>query len=184
MRLWSLHPRYLDSRGLVALWREALLARAVLRGHTRGYRHHPQLERFRAQPAPLSAIALYLESVYREARERGYEFDGRKLGTCRSRAVIAVSRGQLQYEWEHLLAKLRRRSPAVWRKWARAPVPDAHPLFRVRRGSVEAWERAPAVPGRASFQRAPVRRGAAVSASALRSCGPARRSHRGPSPRR
>ena len=159
MRLWSLHPRYLDSRGLVALWREALLAREVLRGNTRGYRHHPQLARFRAHSAPLSAIALYLESVYREARARGYEFDRRKLGTCRSRAVIAVSRGQLQYEWEHLLAKLRRRSPAVWRKWARAPAPEAHPLFRVRRGPVEAWERP-----------------AAVSASALRSCGPARRS--------
>jgi hypothetical protein len=43
MRLWSLHPQYLDPQGLVALWREALLAQAVLRGKTRGYKHHPQL---------------------------------------------------------------------------------------------------------------------------------------------
>jgi hypothetical protein len=39
---------YLDGRGLVALWREALLAQAVLRGRTRGYRH-PQLARFRSR---------------------------------------------------------------------------------------------------------------------------------------
>ena len=47
MRLWTLHPKYLDARGLVALWRESLLAQAVLAGRTRGYRSHPQLERFR-----------------------------------------------------------------------------------------------------------------------------------------
>ncbi len=34
MRLWTLHPKYLDPRGLVALWREALFAQAVLRGWT------------------------------------------------------------------------------------------------------------------------------------------------------
>lgn len=141
MRLWSLHPRYLDSRGLVALWREALLARAVLRGNTRGYLHHPQLERFRSQAATLSAIALYLESVYEEAAARGYAFDRRKLGPCRRRVTIPVSRGQLQHEWNHLLAKLRRRSPAVWRTWARTPMPEVHPLFRIRRGPVEVWER-------------------------------------------
>lgn len=141
MRLWSLHPRYLDSRGLVALWREALLARAVLRGNTRGYLRHPQLDRFRAHSAALSAIALYLESIYEEAAARGYAFDRRKLGPCRRRVTLAVSRGQVQYEWNHLLAKLRRRSPAVWRKWARTPMPEVHPLFRIRSGPVETWER-------------------------------------------
>ena len=60
MRLWTLHPRYLDAAGLVALWREGLLARAVLRGKTRGYRHHPQLERFRCHASPRSAINRYL----------------------------------------------------------------------------------------------------------------------------
>jgi hypothetical protein len=32
MRLWTLHPQYLDPRGLVALWRVALLAQQVLLG--------------------------------------------------------------------------------------------------------------------------------------------------------
>lgn len=75
MRLWSLHPKYLDPKGLVALWREALLARAVLRGETRGYRHHPQLQRFQAHATPRMAINAYLMAVHAEATARGYNFD-------------------------------------------------------------------------------------------------------------
>ena len=67
MRLWSLHPRYLDAKGLVALWREALLAQKVLHGNTKGYRNHPQLTRFKQQQNPLAAIAAYLREVQREA---------------------------------------------------------------------------------------------------------------------
>lgn len=141
VRLWSLHPRYLDSQGLVALWREALLAQAVLRGETRGYRHHPQLERFKHQRAPLAAISRYLECVYMEAAARGYSFDRTKFRSARKRAAMPVSLGQLQYEWAHLRAKLRRRSPATWRKWSRIRVPETHPLFRLRSGIVESWER-------------------------------------------
>lgn len=37
MRLWSIHPKYLDAKGLVALWREALLAQKVLKGETTGW---------------------------------------------------------------------------------------------------------------------------------------------------
>ena len=70
MRLWSLHPRYLDSKGLVALWREALLAKAVLSGRTRGYRQHPQLARFRAHPEARAAINAYLAAVHEEATGR------------------------------------------------------------------------------------------------------------------
>ena len=101
MRLWSLHPKYLDPQGLVALWREGLLARAVLRGETKGYRHHPQLARFASHASPRSAINAYLRAVYEEAVERGYEFDRRKIGPSRSVAQIAVPRGQLLYEWQH-----------------------------------------------------------------------------------
>ena len=46
MRLWSLHPKYLDIKGLVACWREGLLARKVLLDQTKGYKNHPQLIRF------------------------------------------------------------------------------------------------------------------------------------------
>ncbi len=144
MRLWTLHPKYLDSRGLVALWREALLAQAVLRGRTAGYRHHPQLDRFRSHHAPRSAINAYLAPVHAESLRRGYSFDARKLGPVRSRSPIAVAAGQLDHEWQHLLAKLRARSPQDYRRWRRLAEPDAHPLFRIVAGPIEPWDRAEA----------------------------------------
>lgn len=141
MRLWTLHPKYLDPRGLVALWREALLARAVLRGATRGYRHHPQLLRFKSHPAPRSAINAYLKSVLQEAQARGYAFDSGKLGPVRTFGRLRCTRGQLDYEWRHLLRKLERRSPARYRALRHIRVPEAHPLFVIRSGPVEDWER-------------------------------------------
>jgi hypothetical protein len=141
MRLWTLHPKYLDPQGLVALWREALLARAVLRGETRGYRHHPQLLRFQSHAAPRSAINAYLGSVLAEAESRGYSFDRRKLGPVRTNARIECTAGQLRYEWQHLMGKLGARSPSLHRKWRGVRSPESHPLFRIRRGGVESWER-------------------------------------------
>ena len=141
MRLWSLHPKYLDSKGLVTLWREALLAQAVLRGQTRGYRHHPQLARFREHPQPLAAISRYLHVVYLEATSRGFAFDRTKIRAVRIELAIPVSGEQMRYEWRHLLRKLKRRSPHVWRSCSSLRRPRAHPLFRVRPGPVEPWER-------------------------------------------
>jgi Pyrimidine dimer DNA glycosylase len=141
MRLWSLHPKYLDPQGLVALWREALLARAVLRGMTRGYRHHPQLLRFHSHEMPRHAISTYLGAVYEEATARGYRFDRGKVGSVRRVRPIAVTRGQLDYEWEHLLRKLARRSPDNYAKWRTVRQPECHPLFRPRPGGIADWER-------------------------------------------
>jgi len=141
MRLWSVHPRYLDPQGLVALWREALLARAVLRGQTRGYLHHPQLHRFHDHPTPRRAISAYLGAVHSEAARRGYAFDLRKVGPARGAEPIAVTRGQLEYEWEHLLRKLSVRSPQHYRRWRLVARPECHPLMRRSAGEVEPWER-------------------------------------------
>lgn len=141
MRIWTLHPKYLDPQGLVALWREGLLARAVLRGETRGYRHHPQLQRLQAHAAPVSAINAYLRCVLEEAQSRGYEFDSGKLGPVRTRARIGCTSGQLRYEWQHLMRKLHSRSPSLHRQWRGIDSPEAHPLFRIRRGGIESWER-------------------------------------------
>jgi hypothetical protein len=141
MRLWTLHPRYLDPQGLVALWREALLARQVLRGRTRGYRHHPQLERFRSHPAARSAINAYLAAIHVEARARGYAFDRAKVGPVRELPPIVATRGQLQYEWRHLRRKLRARNPRLHREQRGVRRIAAHPLFRVVAGPVQTWER-------------------------------------------
>lgn len=140
MRLWSLHPRYLDPRGLVALWREALLAKAVLCGQTRGYQHHPQLLRFKAHATPRLAINSYLAAIHAESLVRGYVFDRSKIGPVREVARITVASGQLDYEWTHLCGKLRARSPQVMDCWAAVARPDCHPLFQVRAGPVAAWE--------------------------------------------
>ncbi len=141
MRLWTLHPGYLDPQGLVALWREALLARAVLRGVTLGYRYHPQLERFREQSAARTAINAYLAAVFAEAESRGYRFDYRKVGPVRKRMRIIATKGQLDYEWRHLLRKLQKRSPALYRRWHGEPSVKAHPLFSIVKGPIAEWER-------------------------------------------
>jgi hypothetical protein len=141
MRLWTLHTKYLDPQGLVALWREALLARAVLRGATRGYRQHPQLERFRAHSSPRIAINAYLAAIHAEAASRGYNFDRSKIGPVWKVPRIAVSTGQIDHEWSHLLGKLSVRSPAHFARWKRLTRPDCHPLFRPRPGPAASWER-------------------------------------------
>ena len=141
MRIWTLHPKYLDPQGLVALWREALLARAVLRGMTTGYRHHPQLLRFQSHAAPRSAINAYLNSVYTEAESRGYSFNRRKIGPVRANVRIESTEGQLHYEWRHLMGKLRVRSPLLYRTWRSVISPESHPLFSIGCGAVEQWER-------------------------------------------
>lgn len=141
MRLWSIHPKYLDRQGLVALWREALLARAVLRGRTRGYRHHPQLQRFLAHRSPRMAINSYLHAVFLESLVRGYAFDRSRFGPVRRVSAIRVAEGQMQYEARHLRRKLKARSPDWLKKSPVARIPEAHPLFRMTPGPVAEWER-------------------------------------------
>ncbi|GAA1661959.1 pyrimidine dimer DNA glycosylase /DNA-(apurinic or apyrimidinic site) lyase [Citricoccus zhacaiensis] len=167
MRLWSLHPRYLDRQGLTGGWREALLAQAVLAGRTKGYRSHPQLVRFRAHPDPAAAIGAFLQVTAEEATERGYNFDvtridrpghpasglahdaGRDLpvdGTFSGVprlpvAQIPVTEGQVAYEWKHLLAKIGQRTPERLEGLVGISVPQVHPSFEVVPGDIESWER-------------------------------------------
>jgi hypothetical protein len=141
MRLWTLHPKYLDPQGLVALWREGLLARAVLRRQTMGYRRHPQLLRFESHRAPRTAINAYLAGVLLEAEGRGYSFDATRIGPVRETVILTATAGQLTYEWEHLLNKLAKRNPDLHRRWVRTRAPEPHPLFRVIAGGVAPWER-------------------------------------------
>jgi hypothetical protein len=142
MRLWTLHPRHLDPAGLVALWREALLAQAVLRGQTRGYTRHPQLERFRAAADPLAAISSYLLTVQREAAVRGYDFRSARIAAAPPVARrIPETRGQLDFEWEHFRRKVARRNRAWHVAHCRGVEPTPHPLFRITAGGVRSWER-------------------------------------------
>jgi hypothetical protein len=141
MRLWSIHPKYLDAKGLVALWREALLAQHVLAGTTRGYKHHPQLLRFQRQRNPLASLNAYLFAVYNEASERWYAFDRTKVGTPRARKHISVTTGQLAFELEHLKRKLWKRDRKKFTEIAKVKMPEAHPLFASVDGRIEEWEK-------------------------------------------
>jgi Pyrimidine dimer DNA glycosylase len=142
MRLWSLHPSLLDQKGLVALWREALLAQKVLQGLTKGYRSHPQLHRFRESKTPVTTISAYLWAVHEEASRRGYSFDSSKIARKRQPMTLTVTQGQLDFEVGHLKAKLRLRDPKRYRELCRLREITAHPLFTVVAGEIEAWERA------------------------------------------
>ena len=141
MRLWSIHPKYLDSKGLVALWREGLLAKAVLQGKTKGYRNHPQLIRFRGCDEPGSAINTYLWHVRDEALRRGFSFDGRKVKTPAAAICIAVTEGQLACESRHLLNKLKARDPQLYRAVRKALPLDSHPMLQIIAGPQADWER-------------------------------------------
>ena len=143
MRLWTVHPRYLDAKGLVACWREGLLAQKVLSGETRGYRNHPQLLRFRASPDQLSAIAAFLHEIAAEAERRGYKFDVGKIARPRGAKKIFETKGQLDYEWLHLKQKLKARAPAIAEQLRGIDKPQAHPLFRIIAGEVREWEKRP-----------------------------------------
>jgi len=140
MRLWSIHPEYLDAKGLVALWREGLLAQKVLLGQTRGYTHHPQLVRFRGSNNSIGAIASYLRSVHEEATRRGYNFDAGKIVNKRITGRLKVNGGQLEYEFGHLLRKLRQREPDRYEKLKNIKRIRLHPLFERKNGGIEQWE--------------------------------------------
>lgn len=142
MRLWSIHPQYLDTQGLLALWREGLLAQKVLQGRTKGYRHHPQLDRFKTHFSPLKAIGNYLMEVWREADRRGYSFEKKKVKNASSAIEpIPITRGQVDYEWSHLRKKLAERDPVRFKATAQVLRPRLHPLFRSVPGPIAFWEK-------------------------------------------
>lgn len=140
MRLWSLHPENLDVKGLVALWREALLAKKVLEGNTKGYKNHPQLIRFNREHDPAACINTYLTAVYDEALRRGYRFSAEKIGQRRWSGKIKVTTGQVEYETKHLLRKLKVRDRDRHEKLKSLKELRLNPLFEVTSGEVEEWE--------------------------------------------
>ena len=140
MRLWSIHPRYLDAKGLVALWREGLLAQNVLLGNTRGYQNHPQLLRFKNTGNQVGAIASYLRLVADEAKKRNYNFDRSKIVNRHIRNKLAVTDGQLSYEFQHLLRKLKKRDLERYHVLVNADTIELHPLLIEVSGDIENWE--------------------------------------------
>ncbi len=139
MRLWSIHPKYLDKKGLVALWREGLLAKKVLEGKTKGYKNHPQLQRFKEFKNPLLAINSYLYFVWEEAKKRGYNFRKRKISSREIiSAKIPVTKEQLEFEFSHLLKKLEKRDRKKFDEIKKKVIilPDVNPVFCIIGGGL------------------------------------------------
>ena len=142
MRIWSIHPSYLDAQGLVALWRETLLAQKVLMGKTRGYKNHPQLIRFKEHPDPLGAIAFYLWGVHKESEQRSYIFDAQKINQKMKKiTAIKVTKGQCDFEITHLCRKLKIRDPQQLKVVRAIKKTKPHPLFKLTSGDVAPWEK-------------------------------------------
>ena len=140
MRLWSLHPKYLDSKGLVALWRETLLAKHVLEGKTKGYKNHPQLTRFILADDPLEAINYYLGIIHEESVAREFHFDKTKFNRPTAAKKMNVTLGQMKYEFEHLKKKLAIRDEQKLKELLLVKEMEAHPLFKIIPGEIEDWE--------------------------------------------
>src|SRR5690554_1100479 len=140
MRIWSLHPKYLDTKGLLALWRETLIAKHVLEGKTKGYKNHPQLNRFRESGDAVNLINQYLSEVYFEAEKRDYTFDRTKIDWNFNPGSLYVTDGQMGYERNHLLKKLEIRDPERFKQVSLVTKLDPHPLFNIVEGDIENWE--------------------------------------------
>ncbi len=128
-----IHPKYLDCRGLVAVWREGLLAKKVLEGKTMGYRNHPQLAIFKGYKKPVDLINAYLFQIYLEARRRGYNFDFSKIEPLNLKEVVSITKGQLKEEFQLLLEKLKVRDKRKFEEIKNLELDSVEPnaIFRV-----------------------------------------------------
>jgi len=144
MRILSIHPRYLDWKGLGALWRETLLAQVVLLGKTKGWRNHPQLDRFKYHPTPVKAVGFFLLKVHEEATRRNYNYNVSKiLEPTEKIEFVSITNGQLRYELDILMERLQKRTPKKHQEnlQIEEDIPRPHPLFRVVEGPPEPWEK-------------------------------------------
>lgn len=140
MRLWSLDFNLLDSKGLVALWRETLLAKNVLEGNTKGYTNHPQLIRFKNSSDSLGYINNYLELIYNESKVRGYNFNSSKFISVGDLSPLTVTSKQLEFEFNHLQNKLKVRDPERFILNRESKI-TPNGIFKVIPGEIEEWER-------------------------------------------
>jgi len=143
MRLWSINPKYLDNKGLVAVWREGLLAKKVLQGKTKGYKNHPQLTRFREYTNPLEAINSYLFFVFVESKNRGHNFDESKINVSKLKKMIPVTSSQMNFEFKHLLKKLKERDLKKFKELRGLNLDEiiSNPIFKIINGDIESWEK-------------------------------------------
>jgi len=134
MRLWSIHPEYLDSIGLVALWRESLLAQKVLKSETQSHKNHPQLKKFKACPHPQYAIANYLVEIWKESQRRGYNFNKEKIRHTKIVEKIPITQSELKCEFDLLRERLKKRTPSKYQNLLSVKEIECNPIFKITEG--------------------------------------------------
>jgi hypothetical protein len=98
------------------------------------------LFRFKTADNPQESIAAYLWFIADEADKRNFKFNrGKIVKNCDCRQ-IKVTEGQLEYEFRHLLSKLKVRDPKRYEELKAIKKIKYHPLFRKVDGDIEDWE--------------------------------------------
>ncbi|MBN1645161.1 hypothetical protein JW851_03960 [Candidatus Woesearchaeota archaeon] len=141
MRLWSIHPKYLDVKGLSGLWRESLLAKKILKGETESHKNHPQLNRFKVLKKPLPAINSYLLYIYKESCDRGYCFNKKNISKPFRKSKLSIKKGQILYEFNLLKKRLKIRAKDKYKELLKIKRIEPNPLFKIIKGSTEDWEK-------------------------------------------
>ena len=141
MRLWSVNLEYVDTIGLVTLWRESLLAKNVLSNKTVGYKNHPQLIRFKNTNSPLLYINTYLFYIYEESLKRNHKFDKSKIDEYELSLKINANDKQLKYEFDHLQRKLKNRSVTKYKQNLKVKKIEPNKMFTEIKGNIEEWEK-------------------------------------------
>ncbi len=144
MRLWSLHPSYLDIQELFSTWKEGLLAFSVINNPETQLHNHPQLIRFKISGDPIGTLGFYLNEIFLEAKNRGFNFEGSKIESINTSISISVTLGQLDYEAMNLLNTLQERDKTKFsdlNSIFKQKDVKTHPLFYIISGPVEKWEK-------------------------------------------
>jgi len=133
MRVWIVHPKYLDCKGLVALWRETLLARKVLKGKTKGWRNHPQLNKLKNHKNSVAAVNTYLLYVWKESEKRCYKFNKRKIEKNFTKKKIKIPKKEVISDFEELKNKLKKRDPKRYREIVKVKKIEVNPIFIINK---------------------------------------------------
>ena len=133
MNLWSFHPKYLDEKGLRAVWQDALFAQNVLSGRIKDHRkYYPQLMKFNNYFEPLAAIGAYLGFIYDDGVERGIIFQEHKIMHRSKREnIFQVDRERLEDEFEQYKRKMQTVSMLQTAKLRQVSKVEPHPIFEV-----------------------------------------------------
>jgi len=131
VRLWTIHPRYLDDEALREAWRDGLNLRRALKIGSKAAEPCPDAAPWIAESRqPVRALDLYLHAIHGEARRRGRSFDASKLGPVDTKTKIPIPSSWVSADWRDLRAIVAKRSPGFFPRIESVQRPHCHPAFR------------------------------------------------------